>query len=77
MPTTNTCINCGHHTTNQGFFTICDDCDQASKNMANLLKNGLTLRFSDGTTETLRLDEDPFGMENYTYEQFSRDSGRW
>ena len=57
MPT-DTCINCGQHTTNQGFFAICDDCDQASKNMVNLLKSGLTLGFSDGTTETLYLDEE-------------------
>ena len=53
-----TCINCGKHTTNQGFFAICDDCNDASNKLTATLKSGITLVFSDGTTETLYLDED-------------------
>lgn len=55
---TNTCINCSQPTATQGFFVICDDCNDASNNLMTMLKSGLTLGFSDGTTETLYLDED-------------------
>lgn len=55
---TNTCINCGQPTGKQGMFAICDDCETASNSMFNLLKNGLTLGYSDGSSETIYLDEE-------------------
>ena len=65
----NTCINCGSPTDKQGIFAICNDCDTASKNLISQLENGLTLGFKD---------ENGFEwMENYTYEQFSKDCDRW
>ena len=51
-----TCINCGGQTENKGWFAICDECENASSNLTNLLKNGLTLDFSDGSSETLYLE---------------------
>jgi hypothetical protein len=54
----NTCINCGNPTDNKGFFAICDNCQTASNNMVNLLNNGLTLGYSDGSSETICLADE-------------------
>lgn len=65
----NTCINCGSPADKQGFLVICDDCDTASKNLVKQLENGLTLGFKD--------ENGLEWMEEYAYEQFSKDCDRW
>lgn len=54
----NTCVNCGQPTDKQGFLAICNDCQTVSDNLVNRLKNGLTLGYSDGSTETIYLDNE-------------------
>lgn len=52
----NTCINCGKPTHKEGFFVICDDCEDMSNHLTSMLKRGITVEYNDGSVETIFMD---------------------
>lgn len=56
------CINCGQSKKHLSWMNsvigiICQECEDASRNLKELLEKGLVIEYSDGHKETIKLKE--------------------